>query len=243
MDDSSGRSRWRSHPILLGVLLVVALLATVALAPARAQTRIGATIQAFIGWLWPTRWVWPLAAVLTLAALSSPPARRRWPRATRHIPPAIGIFAGLVGLASLATVSRPGVGLLALGVVVAVGLLAMWVLVVPRQVAPPVTPAELMPLKDARDRLEVRDGRAKLQNDLRATALQPIAWLAALLAAVVAFQQLSEDRRQATATQDLTRQGQPANGSPAPLTSSATRSGSRPASAASRAGTDRQTGI
>ena len=50
--------------------------------------------------------------------------------------------------------------------------------------------------------------RLKLQNDLRTTALQAIAGLAVLAGAVLAFQQLTADRQQATATQELTRQGQ-----------------------------------
>jgi uncharacterized protein YjbI with pentapeptide repeats len=208
MDHPSGRPRWRTRPIVLGVLVVVALGAALALAPGLARTRVDATTQALTGWLWPTRWVWPLAAVLTLAAMTSPLARRRWPRPARRISPAIGVFAGLVGLASLATVSRPGVGLLALGVVVGVGLLAAWVLVVPRRVAPPVTPAELMPLKDARDRLEVRDVRAKLRNDVRTTAVQGVVGLAVLAGAVLGFRQLTEDRQQADATRRLTLQGQ-----------------------------------
>ena len=52
------------------------------------------------------------------------------------------------------------------------------------------------------------DARLKLQNDLRTTALQAIAGLAVLAGAVLAFQQLTADRQQATATQELTRQGQ-----------------------------------
>jgi uncharacterized protein YjbI with pentapeptide repeats len=99
-------------------------------------------------------------------------------------------------------------GLLALGVTVAVGLLAAWVLVVPRRLAPPVSQEVLDHLSDDRARVEVADARVKLQNDLRATALQAIAGLAVLAGAILAFQQLTEDRNQADATRQLTVQGQ-----------------------------------
>jgi uncharacterized protein YjbI with pentapeptide repeats len=59
-----------------------------------------------------------------------------------------------------------------------------------------------------RDRIELTDGRIKLQNDLRATALQAVAGLAVLAGVVFAFQQLSDDRQQANATRELTLQGQ-----------------------------------
>lgn len=208
MDHSSQGRRWRTRPILLGAL-VVALLATFALAPAQAQTRVGAMLQTLTSWLWPTRWVWPLAAVLTLAALNTSQARRRWPRPSHRVLPGISMLVGLIGLASLATMRRPLMGLLALGVVVALGLLANWVLVVLRQVAPRVPADVLEHLDDNhRARLEVADARIKLQNDLRTTALGAIAGLAVLAGAVLGFQQLTEDRQQATATRQLTLQGQ-----------------------------------
>jgi uncharacterized protein YjbI with pentapeptide repeats len=178
-------------------------------APAMARTRVDAMIGALTGWLWPTSWAWPLAAALTLMALISPPACRRWPRPVRRVSPAIATFLGLIGLASLATVSRPRVGLLVVGVVVVIGLLATWVLVVPRRLAPPVpVPAEALDSLGDRDRLEVADARVKLQNDLRTTALQAVTVLAVLAGAVLAFQQLTEDRRQANATRELTVQSQ-----------------------------------
>jgi Pentapeptide repeats (8 copies) len=211
----SGRPRWRTRPTLLGVLLVLALLATVALAPTQAGTRMDNATEALTGWLWPTRWVWPLAAALTLAALSMPPARRRWPRPTSRIPPAIGMFAGLVGLASLTTVRRPAASLLVVVVVLGVGLLAAWAFEVPRRIVPRVPDAVLDRLQSDRDRLEVTEANAKLRNDVRTTALQALGGLAVLAGAVLAFQQLTEDRRQAVATQkqalaaqELTRQGQ-----------------------------------
>jgi uncharacterized protein YjbI with pentapeptide repeats len=209
VDLPAGRRRWRTLPILIAGLLVVAVLATLLQAPALARTRVDAMLGALAGWLWETSWAWPLAAALALMALISPQACRRWPRPVRRALPAIATFLGLVGLASLATVSRPRVGLLVAGVVVVTGLLATWVLVVPRRLAPPVpVPAEGLDSLGDRDRLEVADARVKLQNDLRTTALQAVTVLAVLAGAVLAFQQLTEDRRQANATRELTVQGQ-----------------------------------
>lgn len=207
MEHPSGPRSWRARFILLSVLLMVALAATLALAPVRARTRVDGTARALIDWLWSTRWIWPLAAVVTFVVLSSPPARRRWPRPARRIPAAIGLLVGLLGLASLATADRPRAGLLALAVVVVVGVLAIWVLVLPRRLAPPL-PAEVLDTQENRDRVEVSDARVKLQNELRATPVQAIVGLAVLAGAILGFQQLTEDRQQAAATRQLTLQGQ-----------------------------------
>jgi len=145
-----------------------------------------------------------LAIAVLLVALTSPPARRRWPRPARRIQLAIASLVVLV----LAAATRPRAILLVAVVLATVGLLATWVVVIPCRLAPPVPDEVLDRLGDHRDRLAVADARVKLQNDLRTTALQAIAGLAVLAGAVLAFQQLTEDRRQATATQELTRQGQ-----------------------------------
>jgi hypothetical protein len=212
MNALSRPRRWRPRSLalgaLLGALLLAGLVATLNLAPTQASTRADATLRALGGWLRPTRWAWPLAAALAVAALASPPARRRWPRPAHRIPPAIAMFAGLVGLASLATVSRPRLGVLVVGVAMAVGLLAAWVAVLPRRLAPSLPKQDLDAVKEPDRRLELADARTKLQDDLRTTALQAVAGLAVLAGAVLGFQQLTEDRRQATATQELTRQGQ-----------------------------------
>ena len=208
VEHPSGRPRWRTRPILVDVLVIAALLATLALAPEQARTRIDAMTGALTDWLWPTRWVWPLAAALTFVALSIPPARRRWPQLAGRIPLAIGVFAGLVALASLATVSRPGVGLLALVVVVGVGLLAAWAFLVPRRIVPRVPQAVLDRLPSDRERLEITEANAKLRHEVRTTALQALGGLAVLAGAVLAFQQLTKDRHQANATRELTLRGQ-----------------------------------
>lgn len=98
--------------------------------------------------------------------------------------------------------------LLAAGVL---GILLAAVVVVPRRVAPipPVpTLARWEEQLTHKERLELAEARLKLRNDLRTTVLQAIAGLAVLAGALVAWQQLAEDRYQANATQELTRQGQ-----------------------------------
>jgi hypothetical protein len=110
MDRPTRRRRRPSRPVWLAAVLLVALLATLALAPDEARTTIQDARWTLASWLRPTMWTWPLAAALTLAALTSPPARRRWPRPGSRIEPGIAMFAVLVALAS-----RPRVGLLALG--------------------------------------------------------------------------------------------------------------------------------
>jgi uncharacterized protein YjbI with pentapeptide repeats len=192
---------------LIGAALLAALLATLALAPEEARASLLAATVALANWLGQGMWLWPLAAALTATAAISPPARRRWPRPVKRIPPAIGGFAGLITLTTLAASGRPEVALLAVGVVVSVGLLTAWVLLLPRRLAPPV-PAEVLARLNDHDRLEATTAQVKLQNDLRTSALQAIAGLAVLAGAVLGFQQLTEDRHQATASRELTLQGQ-----------------------------------
>ena len=207
MEHPSEPRWWRTRPILVSTLMIAALAATFALAPARARTRVDTTALALAAWLWSTRWIWPLASVLTLVLLSSQPARRRWPRPAGRVPAALGLLVGLLSLASLATASRPRTGLLVLSVAGAIGLLTMWVLVLPRRLAPPVPP-EVLDTLENRDRVEVSDARVKLQNDLLATPVQAIVGLTVLVGAILGFQQLTEDRQQAAATRQLTLQGQ-----------------------------------
>jgi uncharacterized protein YjbI with pentapeptide repeats len=204
MDDHPTRRQRRPpRPVWLGAVLLVALVGTLMLAPIPARTTVRAAPGTLVIWLRPTMWIWPLAAALTLAALTSPAARRRWPQREARILLAIATFAVLVAIAS-----RPRVGLLALGAMAAVGLLAAWVLVLPRRLAPPVPEQDLDAVKEPDRRLELADARVKLQNDLRTTALQAIAGLAVLAGAVLGFQQLTEDRQQATAARELALQGQ-----------------------------------
>ena len=74
----------------------------------------------------------------------------------------------------------PSSVLLAVGLIGLGGLLAAWVLIIPRRLAPPLSPADLDGLA-GKERLDGTDARLKLQNDLRTTALQAIAGLAALV--------------------------------------------------------------
>jgi uncharacterized protein YjbI with pentapeptide repeats len=109
------------------------------------------------------------------------------------------------GLAGLAVI---------VGVALAVALLA-WVVVMPGRLAPPIPREELAQIEDPKARLEAADARLRLRSDLRNGALQLLAVLAVLAGAVLGFrqltlgfQQLGEDRANASADRELTRQGQ-----------------------------------
>jgi hypothetical protein len=151
-----------------------------------------------------TLWALPLAAAIAMTVLASSRVRRRWPQRTGLALVALIVFVGLYGLIA---VVGPLNALLILGLLGIVGLLAIWVVVLPRRLAPPL-PADMVDTLGDRDRIELSDARLKLQNDLRATALQAVAGLAVLAGAVFAFQQLTDDREQANATRELTLQGQ-----------------------------------
>jgi uncharacterized protein YjbI with pentapeptide repeats len=204
------------RPPLLGRLVIgmgwsLALLATLALIPAPLRDQASRTARPLADAVWQARWTWPIVAAATLTILRSPRARRRRPPKTGRIPRGLATAIGLLGLTSL-MIARPRDVLLSLGVAVIVGLLATWVLIVPRRLAPPLPTAVLDRVGDDYQRLELAEARLKRQNDVRTTALQAIAGLAAVLAvlagALVAFQQLTEDRQQAAADRELTRQGQ-----------------------------------
>jgi hypothetical protein len=149
-----------------------------------------------------TLWAVPLAAAAALTVFVSSRVRRRWPQRFDLV--ALIVFVGLYGLITAAGLLR---ALLILGLLGFVGLMATWLLVLPRRLAPPL-PAKMVETLGDRDRIELTDARLKLQNDLRATALQAVAGLAVLAGAVFAFQQLTDDRQQANATRELTLQGQ-----------------------------------
>jgi hypothetical protein len=183
MDHPTRRRRRPPRSVWLGAVLYVALLATFTLAPRQVLTTVLAAPRTLADWLHPSLWIWPLAAALTLAALTSPPVRRRWPQPKDRIVPGIVAFAVLVAIAS-----QPRLGLLALGAVAVVGLLAAWFLVLPRRLAPPLPEKDLDAVDEPERRLELADARVRLQNDLRATALQAIAGLAVLAGAVLGFQ-------------------------------------------------------
>jgi hypothetical protein len=185
----------------LGVLWAVALLGAAVIA---GDVVVREAIEAFVGRLGETAWAWPLVAAVAITLLTSALARRRWPQPIRRVPLGLIIFGGLYGL--IAAIG-PRQTLLVLGLAAVAGLLAAWVLVLPRRLAPSL-PAETLDALEDRDRLELSDARLRLQNDLRTTALQAIGGLAVLAGAVLAFQQLTADRQQATTTQELTRQGQ-----------------------------------
>jgi hypothetical protein len=165
------------------------------------------TLDSVDVWLQQTRWSWALAATAGIVVLTSPRARHRWPKQAHREWIALALAGGLVALAGLTATIGVGKALLTLGGVVLVGVLAAWALVGPARLAPPLAASELERLSGS-ERLEAANARLKLQNDLRTTALQAIAGLAVLAGAVLGFQQLTEDRQQAAADRELTRQGQ-----------------------------------
>ncbi|MFC3736784.1 pentapeptide repeat-containing protein [Paractinoplanes deccanensis] len=147
-------------------------------------------------------WTVPCAAALAFTLFVV--ARRRLPSAGRRLCLAAGTFvAAYLGL-GFAGFGRAALTALVLTIA---GLLAAWIVVLPRRLAPALPASVIRKLGD-RDRIELGDARLKLQNDMRGTALQSIAGLAVLAGAVIALQQLGDDRQQAREAQELTRQGQ-----------------------------------
>jgi uncharacterized protein YjbI with pentapeptide repeats len=198
---------WGRRLVLLGAFAGASLWAAVGLGPGEFHEHLDTPVQTAATQLWRIRWVWPLAATTALALLTSPTARRRWPQRSRRVLLGLAGTVGMIGLIGFAVTARTVTVLLTLGGVLLVGLLATWMLVVPTWMAPALSPAMLDRLSDS-ERLDKADARLKLQNDLRTTALQAIAGLAVLAGAVLAYQQLAEDRQQAAADRELTRQGQ-----------------------------------
>jgi hypothetical protein len=196
----------RTQSLLLGILWVVSLWATLALAQAVFNFSFHGE-RAAAEWLWRTRWAWPLASTVALVVFINPLAHRRWGQWTERAVVSLQVALGLIALTGFLT-TWPRQTLLALGTTGIIVLLAAWVIVVPRRLAPPVPYEVLDRLSNNRDRLEVASARIKLQNDVRTTALQAVAGLAILATTVLAFQQLSDDRQQANATRALSLQGQ-----------------------------------
>jgi Pentapeptide repeats (8 copies) len=123
--------------------------------------------------------------------------------------PLVAVLAAAAGLAVGGAASSRGLAGLAIGagVVLAGGLVA-WVVVLPGRLAPPVPEDELAKVADPKARLEAADARLRLRHDLRNGTLQTLAVVAVLAGAVLGFWQLGEDRSNAAADRELTRQGQ-----------------------------------
>ena len=86
-------------------------------------------------------WVVPLAAVVSITVLTSRRARDRWPEPRRRVLLGLIVTVGFYGLTAAVGLSR---ALLVLGLPALIaGLLAAWVLVLPRRVAP-LLPAETL---------------------------------------------------------------------------------------------------
>jgi uncharacterized protein YjbI with pentapeptide repeats len=133
---------------------------------------------------------------------------RRWPD---HSPGWLPRTAALAGMAVLTGVVWWRWGLAELAVafgIAVVGGLLVWAGVMPSRLAPPVPTETLNEISDPRGRLEVADARTRLRHDLRNGALQLLTVLAVLVGAGLGFQQLAEDRDQASQDRQLTRQGQ-----------------------------------
>jgi uncharacterized protein YjbI with pentapeptide repeats len=185
----------------------LSLWAALTLAPADLSQHLSTLRDLAVAWFLQTRSVWPLAVTVAVAVLTTKPARHRWPQPSRRLGLGLVGTVGMIGLAGLAMTVGLGTALLIVGGMALLGLLGAWVLVVPHRLAPPLPRTVLDGLSEA-DRVDKIDARLKVQNDLRTTALQAIAGLAVLAGAVLGFQQLTEDRQQAAADRELTRQGQ-----------------------------------
>jgi uncharacterized protein YjbI with pentapeptide repeats len=128
-----------------------------------------------------------------------------------HWPWRVPRTAVLAVLAVLAGVGwwRWGLARLAVAAGIAlVGWLIIRAVVMPGRLAPPLREPDLAGLPDTKARLEATDARIRLQHDLGNGPLQWLTVLAALAVAVAGFQQLAEDRDQASQDRQLTRQGQ-----------------------------------
>jgi Pentapeptide repeats (8 copies) len=200
------RQPHRARRVGLGALWVIALLGSwlVAGEVVEDSEAVESALFAVGRRLRTTAWVWPLAAAVAITVVTGPLVRDRWRTPIRPLKLGSIVF---VVLGGLIVAVGPLQALLVLAVAAVVGLLAAWVVVLPRRLAPPLPTETLERLSD-RDRLELADARVKLQNDLRTTALQAVAGLAVLAGAFLGFQQLTEDRQQATAARELTLQGQ-----------------------------------
>jgi hypothetical protein len=200
------RQPHRARRVGLGALWVIALLGSwlVAGEVVEDSEAVESALFAVGRRLRTTAWVWPLAAAVAITVVTGPLVRDRWRTPIRPLKLGSIVF---VVLGGLIVAVGPLQALLVLAVAAVVGLLAAWVVVLPRRLAPPLPTETLERLSD-RDRQELADARVKLQNDLRTTALQAVAGLAVLAGAFLGFQQLTEDRQQATAARELTLQGQ-----------------------------------
>jgi hypothetical protein len=119
------------------------------------------------------------------------------------------MLAVAVGLTAGGVLYWRGVtGLALVAGVVLVAALVVWVVVMPGRLAPPLPEEELARISDTKARLEAADARLRLRSDLRNGALQLMTVLAVLAGASLGFQQLTEDRKNAAAGRELTRQGQ-----------------------------------
>jgi Pentapeptide repeats (8 copies) len=202
------RQLWRAHRgVGMFLAWAAALLAVMALATEWFREWAVDAVSMTASALWRGRWIWPLAGIIVIAAQDREYIRRRWPHRGQRFRVGFAVFAGLIALITAAVAVGPGWLLLAVGVAAGAGLLYLVVVILPRRAAP-TPPNSVLGFLSHAERLEAEGNRLKLQNDYRTSALQTGVALAVLATAVLGFQQLTEDRRQAADDRALTRQGQ-----------------------------------
>jgi uncharacterized protein YjbI with pentapeptide repeats len=118
----------------------------------------------------------------------------------------VGAAAGMAAAGAISWRGQAGLAIIA-GIALA-GVLVAWVVLMPSRLAPPLDAQELAQITDRKARLEAADARLRLRHDLRNGTLQTLAVVAVLAGAVLGFWQLAEDRSDAAADRELTRQGQ-----------------------------------
>jgi uncharacterized protein YjbI with pentapeptide repeats len=143
-----------------------------------------------------------------------------WPstRRARLVPTLIGLLLGLGFVAAGLRAPRDQVLPLTVVVAIVLGLAGMlWaIVVIPRQLHPPLTDADLEELT-AIQKVERREDRRRLQNETRTTLIQAIGGIVLVAGLVFTWQQLQTDRDQQRVEQaqlreqlELSRQGQAA---------------------------------
>jgi hypothetical protein len=201
---SLSRRRRRRLIVLCAAMAILSLFLVVAVGnlPQIDYEGLADSVRDFVlDWAW----LLPLLAAAWILLLTTTRARRLLPKRRHRI--AVGVLL-TAAVFALPAALGPVASLATLGLAVGAALLFAWIFIIPQRIAPPLSAADLDQLKSPRDVLELKDGRTKLQNDIRSTALQTLAGLAVIVGALLAFQQLRDDRQTANATRELTLQGQ-----------------------------------
>lgn len=93
-------------------------------------------------------------------------------------------------------------------VVISVAILALCVMaaMIPQKYAPRRNHSDLASVIEKKDKLELEDGRLRLQNEWRSTFIQAVPGLAVLLGAALAFNQLVDQAESSSKTLELSRE-------------------------------------